>query len=112
MRGGPAGGCYSTVEDLLKFEMALYSNKIISEKMRLFVMSPKPELNSPSYGYGFQIFDDVHAVGHTGGFKGITTSMKIYEKSGYVAIVLSNLFPSHPGPSNLIAEKISELVNR
>ena len=53
MRGGPQGGGYSTVEDLLRFDQALRGGKLVSPAMVKTLTTPKPELNSPDYGYGF-----------------------------------------------------------
>jgi CubicO group peptidase (beta-lactamase class C family) len=88
MRGGPQGGGFSTVEDLLKFEQALRSNKLVGAEYVKILTSPKPELNSPDYGYGFQADDDT--FGHSGGFIGINSNLNIYRNSGWTAIVMSN----------------------
>ena len=55
IRGGPAGGGFSTVEDLFAFDRALRSYKLLSQKSTELVLSPKDELGSPDYGYGFGI---------------------------------------------------------
>lgn len=88
LRGGPQGGGYSTVEDLLKFDQALRSGKLIKAETLKLLTSPKPELNSPNYGYGFQAGGA--AVGHSGGFIGINSNLDMYLGSGWTAIVMSN----------------------
>ena len=90
MRGGPQGGCYSTVEDLLRFDQALRSNKLIAAESFKTLASPKPELNSPNYGYGFQVWPAENAAGHGGGFTGINSNLEIWLGSGWSAIVMSN----------------------
>lgn len=90
MRGGPQGGGYSTVEDLLKFDQALRQGKLISPAMFKTLASPKPELNSPDYGYGFAVNAARGVVGHSGGFPGINSNLDIYTESGWTAIVMSN----------------------
>lgn len=90
MRGGPAGGGYSTVEDLLKFAVALRSNKLVGESYVKLLLSAKPELNSPRYGFGFSIDPENQVVGHSGGFEGISSNLDIFLGSGYTAIVMSN----------------------
>ena len=47
MRGGPQGGGYSTVDDLLKFERALRTGKLVSDESVKLLLSAKPELKSP-----------------------------------------------------------------
>ena len=90
MRGGPQGGGYSTVEDLLKFAQALRSNKLIGAEYVKVLTTAKSELNSPNYGYGFQISSDGKSFGHSGGFPGINSNLDIFSESGWTAIVMSN----------------------
>ena len=90
MRGGPQGGGFSTVEDLLKFDQALRTGKLISAETLKTLTSPKPELNSPSYGYGFQVDTKRVIAGHGGGFTGINSNLDMYLGSGWSAIVMSN----------------------
>ena len=89
IRGGPAGGGYSTVEDLLKFANALRTNKLIGSKYKEMLFTSKPELHSPHYGYGFQILKP-DVVGHSGGFEGISANLTMYLDKGYTVAVLSN----------------------
>lgn len=90
VKGGPAGGGYSTVEDVMRFTSALQSGKLVSAETAKLLMSPKPELASPNYGYGFLVYTAHNAVGHPGDFNGISTSLEIYPDSGYTVIILSN----------------------
>jgi CubicO group peptidase (beta-lactamase class C family) len=106
IRGGPAGGGYSTVEDLLRFAEALRSGKLISTEMVKTLLSGKPELNSPNYGYGFQIDHEQRIVGHGGGFPGISSNLDIFLDNGYTAVVMSN----YGGISRAASNKMRELV--
>ena len=90
LRGGPQGGGYSTVEDLLKFDQALRSGKLVSAETLKILTSPKPELNSPNYGYGFQADVARNVAGHGGGFTGINSNLDMYLGAGWSAIVMSN----------------------
>src|SRR5262249_50062131 len=90
MKGGPAGGGYSTVGDLLKFDIALRSNKLVSKNYTELLLTPKPELNAPDYGYGFAIDHVNNSVGHSGGFRGISSNLSMYLNNGYTVIILSN----------------------
>jgi CubicO group peptidase (beta-lactamase class C family) len=90
MRGGPQGGGYSTVEDLLKFDIALRSNKLVGAEYVKLLLSAKPELNSPNYGYGFQIDNESQIAGHSGGFPGIGANLDMFLGTGWTAIVMSN----------------------
>jgi CubicO group peptidase (beta-lactamase class C family) len=90
MRGGPQGGGYSTVEDLLRFDQALRSGKLVSAETVKLLTSAKPELNSPRYGYGFFASTDGGPTGHSGGFPGISSNLSMHLGSGWTAIVMSN----------------------
>lgn len=106
MRGGPAGGGYSTAEDLLRFATALTSGKLVSKQTFELMTTPKPEVNSPRYGYGFGVDPQSNIVGHSGGFPGISSNLDIFKGTGYVAVVLSN----YGGGSQPVVEKIRSLV--
>ncbi len=110
LRGGPAGGGFSTVEDLLRFDRALRGNVLLDAEHTAMVWSPKPELNAPNYGYGFGAAGtgDDRIVGHGGGFDGISSNLDMFLDSGYTAIVMSN----YDGGSGPLREKMRELVGR
>jgi CubicO group peptidase (beta-lactamase class C family) len=90
MRGGPQGGGYSTVEDLLRFDQALRGGKLVSPAMVKVLTTPKPELNSPNYGYGFAVNTATGTAGHSGGFLGIHSNLDMFLNSGWTAIIMSN----------------------
>lgn len=90
MRGGPHGGGYSTVEDLLRFDQALRGNKLVGADYVKMLTTAKPELNSPDYGFGFQINGGGKSFGHSGGFPGINSNLEMYTGTGWTAIVMSN----------------------
>lgn len=46
-----AGAMYSTVEDLLKFDQAIFDNKILAQKTVDLMLTPRPELASVGYGF-------------------------------------------------------------
>lgn len=106
MRGGPQGGGYSTVEDLLKFDQALRSGKLVSAETFKLLTSPKPELNSPEYGYGFGVEPDRNVAGHSGGFPGISSNLDMFLGNGWTAIVMSN-YSRGSGP---VSSKMAELI--
>jgi CubicO group peptidase (beta-lactamase class C family) len=106
MRGGPAGGGYSTVEDLVRFAEALKAGKLVSPATFELMTTPKPEVNSPEYGYGFGVGPATKIVGHSGGFPGISSNLDIFKGTGYVAVVMSN----YGGGSQPVVEKIRSLV--
>ncbi len=108
MKGGPAVGGFSTVEDLFNYARALMGNKLVSKETVELLTTAKPELNSPNYGYGFGITKrgNETVVGHSGGFSGISSTLRIYKKSGYVYAVMSN----YSGGMFLVHSKLVELL--
>lgn len=91
VKGGPAGGCYSTVRDLFHFAEALKAGKLVSGGMAETLTTGKPELNSEQYGYGFGIHPGRALYGHSGGFTGISANLDItVDPEGWVIVVLAN----------------------
>lgn len=113
IRGGPAGGGFSTAPDLLRFARAMRDGTLVSAESREAMWSPKPELSSPGYGYGFQIggSPESRIVGHGGGFPGISSNLDIFvgpSGAGYTSIVLTNLDQG----AQPVAQKIVEMIGR
>lgn len=46
-----AGSMYSTVEDLLKFDQAIFGHKLLNKKTVDLMMTPRPDLYSVGYGF-------------------------------------------------------------
>jgi CubicO group peptidase (beta-lactamase class C family) len=91
VRGGPAGGGFSTAPDLLAFARALREDRLVSRATRQLLTTPKPDLGSPQYGYGFGIMEDGRFVGHGGGFPGISAMLQMDLDDSWTLIVLSNV---------------------
>lgn len=108
IRGGPAGGGFSTVDDLLRFDQAMRSGKLVSAATAELLWSPKP--NSPEYGYGFGLFGSPsdRVVGHSGGFPGISATLDMHLDTGFTVIVLANV----DGGATVVGEKVRELIGR
>jgi CubicO group peptidase (beta-lactamase class C family) len=105
-RGGPEGGACSTARDLLRFDRALRSHRLLSPESTRQAMTSKPELKSPGYGYGFEVEADGRIVGHGGGFVGVQTKLDMYPDGDYTAIVLSN----YSGGARPVVYRIRELL--
>jgi CubicO group peptidase (beta-lactamase class C family) len=106
IRGGPAGGGYSTVDDLTRFAIALESGRLVSPASLRLLTTAKPELNSPNYGFGFFIDRDLPIVGHSGGFPGINSQLDIYLNNDYTVAVMSN----YSGGAQPIADRSRVLL--
>ncbi|WP_163580477.1 serine hydrolase domain-containing protein [Gracilibacillus saliphilus] len=79
-----AGGVYSTVEDLYKWDQSLYSDAILSSESRhqLFIK------HSGNYGYGWEVSEK--SVHHEGGITGFNSLISRYMDEKLVIIILSN----------------------
>ena len=97
VKGSPAGGGYSTVEDLLKFDVALRENKLLSKKFTDLILTGKVETVAPDrkYAYGFMadLTNGTRIAGHGGTSPGANTKLDMYLDIGYTVIVLSNYDP-------------------
>ncbi len=107
LRGGPQGGGYSTAGDLLKFERALRTGKLASHESVKLLLSAKRELNSPEYGYGFQIDEQAKIAGHGGGFLGISSNLDMFQGTGWTAIVMSNYGRGDMIPRQVMRELVA-----
>lgn len=108
VRGGPAGGGYSTTEDLHRFSQALLDFELLSPEYTRQLLTPKP--NSPNYGYGFEteMSPSGLVAGHSGGFPGIEAKLEMYLDSGFVVVVLAN----QDDVAAPVLEKIRQLIVR
>jgi CubicO group peptidase (beta-lactamase class C family) len=107
IKGGPAGGGFSTVKDLHRFALALLSGKLVSPKMRELMWT---DFIGANYGYGFTVAQGPggKVVGHSGGFDGINAQLDIYVDSGYVVAAMCN-YDSGASP---LAHKIGAILAR
>jgi CubicO group peptidase (beta-lactamase class C family) len=107
IKGGPAGGGFSTVSDLHRFALALRSGKYVSQESLKAMWTDQLSSN---YGFGFAVTTgpEGRVVGHSGGFAGINSQLDIYLDSGYVVAVMSNI---DMGASPL-ARAIGKLIAR
>jgi CubicO group peptidase (beta-lactamase class C family) len=89
IKGGPAGGGFSTVGDLHRFALALQTGKLLKPSSLEQMWQQHSEV---AYGYGFDVKpgDAGRQIGHSGGFPGINGIMTVYLDQGYTAVVLSN----------------------
>jgi len=99
IKGGPAGGGFSTVKDLHKFAVALLQDRILSRESVELLWSPHnsagrfgQNLGYENYGYGTMIAkqNNKQAIGHLGGFPGISAGLTVFPHNNYIVCVLSN----------------------
>jgi CubicO group peptidase (beta-lactamase class C family) len=112
VKGGPAGGGFSTAPDLIRFADALQSGKLIrATSLATILTGPENARMGPDerYGYGFIIstVEGQRVVGHGGGFPGINSNLDIFPDSGYAVAVMSNY---DPPAAQFVADKIREML--
>lgn len=88
---------YSTPQDLLKFDLATYSNKFFSEELRKEIFKgysyEKPGIKN--YGLGIRLYECVNdktMFYHNGWWHGNTTSYITLKDEKITIIVLSNKY--------------------
>jgi CubicO group peptidase (beta-lactamase class C family) len=94
-RGSSAGGGWATARDLLRLSNALRSGQLISADSYALMTSPKPEIGSPRYGYGFDLGRAApgrNLAGHGGDAFGTCAEWSDVRDAGspYTVIILSN----------------------
>jgi CubicO group peptidase (beta-lactamase class C family) len=87
-----AGAMYSTVEDLLTWDQALYTEKLLPEAAKKIMWTPVLS----NYGYGWQIAEPgpqtfgYRRVAHGGGINGFSAMIVRVPEPRVTAIVLAN----------------------
>jgi CubicO group peptidase (beta-lactamase class C family) len=83
-----AGAMYSTVDDLYKWDQALYSEKLVSKATK------KLAFTSNNFEYGFGWFLDEHCnrrrIHHGGAYRGCRSQMHRYPDEEITVIMLTN----------------------
>jgi CubicO group peptidase (beta-lactamase class C family) len=100
-----AGALYSTVEDLLLWDQALYTEKLVSRKSLDEAFTPFKS----NYGYGWSIGKryDRQVIAHGGGIFGFSSYIARYPADRLTVIVLSNV---EGAPSGEIANNLAAIV--
>ena len=91
-RGGPAGGGYSTVDDLLRFANAMSRDQLLSPEMTALWTQGRFDYAMGRYGYGCSevTINGHRIIGHSGGHAGIAGEVMSFEGLDYAAVILTN----------------------
>lgn len=105
------GGIYSSVDDLYKWDQALYTNKLISRKMMNLVFTPGPSTQheeSLGYGFGWDIneYRGKKCVIHGGSSTGFRNTIARYPDDKFTVILLTNRSQADVSP---LSRKIIDL---
>jgi CubicO group peptidase (beta-lactamase class C family) len=107
IKGGPAGGGFSTVGDLHRYALAMLGKKLVSQATLDLMWADQ---SGTGYGYGFGVREGPagKVVGHSGGFPGINGDLAIFVERGYIVAVLSNY---SSGASDL-SGRVQQMIGR
>jgi CubicO group peptidase (beta-lactamase class C family) len=89
-----AGSLYSTVEDLYKWDRALYTDRLLPPDLKKTMMTPV--LNNYAFGWAISTMklDDgkteVHTIGHGGGINGFNTEIVRMPETQDLVVLLDN----------------------
>jgi len=98
------GGIYSSVEDLFKWDQALYDNGLISAELRAESWTPGLE----NYGFGFRIdsYNGYKRYHHSGSTSGFRNHMQQYPDERLTVIILTNRAEPDVAP---LADRVADL---
>ncbi len=117
-RAGGAGSLYSTVDDLFRWNEALFGEKVLSRASLQAAFTPVVTTEDPDkardegYGYGFAVgrTRGLRTISHGGGLQGFRSHLLRLPDERFTVVVLSNSLPSLPGLDvGSLADEISEL---
>lgn len=97
------GGIYSTIDDLARWDAALYDDRLLSDGLRAQMFTPHVtvvgEPYQASYGFGWRITGD--SVWHSGETVGFRNVILRYPAQRLTVILLSNRNDPEPYPTAL-----------
>jgi CubicO group peptidase (beta-lactamase class C family) len=101
------GGIYSSIDDLAKWDAALYDSRLLQPSSLQEAFTPATRTNDPNveYGYGWRITDET--LWHSGESIGFRNVIVRYPKRHMTVVVLTNRNEPEPYP---LVEQIVQAV--
>jgi len=84
------GGIYSSIDDLAKWDAALYDDRLLSAKSRDLAFTPATHTDNPSVDYAFGWRITGETLWHSGETRGFRNVILRYPQRKLTVIVLSN----------------------
>lgn len=111
-----AGSMYSTVEDMYKWDRALYGNELLSQESLDLMFTPHVAAMGGHYGYGWSIVEkDIDGDGevekiisHGGGINGFNTLISRIPGKGQLIVLLNN---TGGAPLGFMSNQIYNILN-
>jgi CubicO group peptidase (beta-lactamase class C family) len=104
------GGVYSSVEDLYKWDQALYTDRLLSRASLAEAFTPGVRINEEGEGYGFGWFTATYrghgTVWHYGSTTGFRTAIERFPDERFTVIVLVN---RNEADAHQLARKLVDL---
>ena len=106
-----AGSLYSTVEDLYRWDQALYTDKLLSARSKAIMFTPF--LDHYAYGWGVgktnvgNLKDSLLMIGHGGGINGFNTLISRLPQDKQLVVLLNN---TGGAPLNSIQKNILNIL--
>jgi len=105
-------GVYSTINDLYKWDQALYGNELLTEKNKKRAFKPVTLRNGYQYPYGFgfrlKTIDSSKVVYHYGKWNGFRTGLVRFIEDSTTVVILNHT--NRPGNSK-ITRNIEDILN-
>lgn len=102
-----AGSLYSTTGDLLIWDQALYTEKLVSKKSLDEMFTPWKGDSGYGYGWGIGKKFDRREISHGGGIYGFATQIARYPDDRVTVVVLSNI---QAAPAGEVAGNLAAIV--
>ncbi|HYN85869.1 MAG TPA: serine hydrolase [Pyrinomonadaceae bacterium] len=106
-KGSPAGGGYSTAEDLLKFANALSSGKLLGPAYTRYVASGEEPKAGGAQTVALPLREGGRGV--AGGAPGINAALLMNFETGYTTVVMSNY---DPPSATRVATRVRDILRR
>jgi CubicO group peptidase (beta-lactamase class C family) len=84
------GGIYSSIDDLARWDAALYDNRLLSEESRKLAFTPATHTDNPSIDYAFGWRVTGETLWHSGETRGFRNVIIRYPERKLTIIVLTN----------------------
>ena len=102
-----AGSLYSTTGDLLIWDQALYTEKLVSKKSLEEIFTPWKGEAGYAYGWGIGKKFGHREISHGGGIYGFATEIARYPDDRVTVVVLSNI---QAAPAGQIASNLAAII--
>lgn len=106
-----AGSLYSTVEDLYRWDQALYTDKLLTAKSKATLFTPFLDKYAYGWGVGNQkigdLKDSLLVIQHSGGINGFNTIISRIPKDKQLVVLLNN---TGGAPLNAIRKNIVNIL--